>query len=86
MENNDQNSGNGQASSPATRGKNGNSGDITAVIDEMIARVKQILNNFEQVVEEAFTLFEMLRKLIDEVRGLFSLRGEKSRSEEYEYA
>jgi methyl-accepting chemotaxis protein len=87
MENN-QHSGNGQSTATTRGGRGGNggnSGEITAVIDEVIARVKQILNNFEQVVEEAFTLFEMLRDLIQQVRELFTLR-QGARQEEPEYA
>jgi hypothetical protein len=80
MENNsNQGSGNGSS-------RDRNNPDITAIIDEVIARVKRILNDFELVVEEAFTFFDMLRNLFQEIRDLFTLKNEQGSRAQMEIA
>lgn len=60
--------------------------NVTAIIEEVIERVRIILDQFEQVVDEVFKVIEMIRAMFREVMDLFTLRSSSRELAEYEAA
>lgn len=57
---------------------------VLAIVEEVLERVRTILDLFEGIIHEVYNLAQIIADLFREIRGLFSLKKVEEEDADYE--